>query len=197
MRSFLLALATSSAALMAGCNTDLPYTVDITIPLGSGFTLPNSSDLPPGTILPPNFMAPEIQLCSLPTTKDLDQYVRNTAGGLVASLVSIDRLELLSIETNATTGDFGWLRRIGVFFRPAVADDTDLIDMGTAAYSTGLGESFTIKPPQTIDVLDLLTDQVTPGQCAGVTFSLSGTVPILMPVWDMTMRVRVYGTLGG
>jgi hypothetical protein len=142
-------------------------------------------------------MAPEIPLCSLPTTKDLEQYVRDTAGGLVASLVSIDRLELLSIETHATTGNFSWLKRIGVFFRPEAADDTDLIDMGMAASAMGLGESFTIKPPETIDLMELLSDQITPGQCAGVFFSLSGTVPILMPVWDMDMRVRVYGTLGG
>ena len=109
-------------------------------------------------------------------------------------------MELVEVDVTATSGDFDTFASLAAFWKtkPTPEQPSSLLDLGAVANIEGLGAAFSLKPTRSINLLDLINNaHAEPADaCPELEVSVTGFMPVIMPVWDMTMKVRLSGSLG-
>ncbi len=190
--------ALAVAGLAVSCNSGIPFSYTFDVAVGEGFALDGLPGMFPGDPIPEDQPFPPIPVCTLPTEEDMRDMVREAAGGFIASVFEIDRLELKTITLNATEGGFDGITEMTLLWQPLGLLPWQFREIGAASDPAGFQESVVLVPPAGVDFLDLIEDAKKTAWlgCPSVRFDVKGVVPETLPVWNVSATVRAVGHVG-
>jgi len=144
----------------------------------------------------------EVELEDFPEEEFITQTISDVAGKLIASLVHVNRLELVSVNMTATEGDFNALTEVHLFYVPKSGSELgqDEIEIGQAVSESGLGEILELAPPEDgpVDFLELIRDNDA-NEAEGwptAYMTVKGDIPESLPKWDTEVSLKVYASVG-
>jgi hypothetical protein len=190
----------AAAVLGVSCGPVIPISITVPITLGTGFTIPDLGILEPGADIPSDFGSIPIPICILPTRDDIRNVIAQIDGGLLASLIQIDSVDLIETKFTATNGDFNDLTHLGLFWQasPVQGVPQPEIDLGDVVSASGLGLEVVLVPPQPVDFLAIMDNEAgnPPGECPTLGIEIGGKVPEVVAVWDVGITARITGKIG-
>ncbi len=170
--------------------------VAVTLPVASGsfdasaFSQAQSLPLVTGVI--------EQDLCSLPTEDDLTQVFRQAGNIDLSGAVKLSRVQLRKTTLHATSGDFHNVKAVQAYFIPKNGSIFGIVNLGGAFSLTGFGDTIEIKPPKSVDLLELIqeNDAMVSADCPKLRVRVTGTVPDQAISWEAEIDADAYAFLG-
>jgi hypothetical protein len=140
----------------------------------------------------------EQDLCTLPTEGELTEVFRQVGAIDLSSVVELSRVELQRTVLHASSGDFRDVKAVQVYFVPRNGSIFNVVNLGGAFSLSGFGDTIEIKPPDDVDLLEIIKDNdAMPGQgCPTLRVRVTGTVPEDAISWDAQIDVDAYAFLG-
>lgn len=185
--ALILAVAGMSVTQLTGCGGcgGVPVPIrDITLPIASNITLPAVTDAS-GTA-----QVGIGEVCDLFSEEDLDALVRQQAGDAIADRVSLNAVELKSVNV-MTVGEST--------FSPFTSANLSLdvtggetIDMGSAMNASGLGTSFSLTRDEPLELIEALGGD----DCVSPILTLEGAGANDVETATFTVEVVVDVILG-
>jgi len=188
-------VAVAIAGLLSGCfgeKIGLPP-VTVTMPVVQGIQFGPSSGLTPGRTLN-GYTLVDGLTCNLPTEDDVMAEVRRQAGGTIAGMISLERVEVNRVTLTASAGDFSSLTGLFLGFVTVGLGGVTPVPLGIAANPQGFGATVNVLPLGSVDLLPILK-QPAP-TCGAAVVTVVGEAPQTDTTLDVSMQVTVFLGLG-
>jgi len=187
--------------LNLSCNLLVPFSFEVTIPLGE-YNFEQFQvflDLVEGEDIPDDFEAPGLPVCDLPTQEQIHDLVLEHSGEFVANLIQLDEMNLISLDFHATQSYFSTITYLSVSWQPKPVGgvEQDPIDLGSAEAPTGFGADIALVPECPVDFLVLIDNEAAnpAPDCATLQMDIEGTVPADIPIWNISVTVNIVGRI--
>lgn len=172
---------------LGGCINIPP--ISFTITLLNNVTMPDLGPVAGTQIHDVTVTLPQ-GICNLPTREQIDTTIGAVVPSFLLNLINIKSLTLDRMHATASQGDFSSLTEVALAMK---VNESQTISLGVA--HSPLGTAFVLEPPQPVDLLDVLLNQVQ-GGCLNAEFTVDGAVPSGAVQFSVTADMTITIELG-
>lgn len=166
-----------------------PVTARATVVSGAAFG--PTENRPAGETLSKAVMI-EGLTCNLPDRNALESMVRDYAPDYVGGLIQLRHVYLDEVIISATQGNFSALTSLSLFYVTVGGKGVKLAYLGGAVAIEGFGQTISLVPADTVDLLKLMEGQL----CGAVIVAADGVTPDETIVFDAEAVLTVRAAVG-